>query len=146
MLHIYNNLSLLSNIRRLTCRRHMSFLYTKSHEYVRKTDDTTATIGISKYAVKQLGDIVFIETPEIDTTIEKGEIACNIESVKAAGDIYSPLTGTIVEVNEKLDGEPDLINLSPESDGWIFNIKFTNPEELDELMDKTAYEDYCKKN
>lgn len=146
MLHIYNNLSLLSNIRHIACRRHMSSLYTKSHEYIHKADDNTAKIGISKYAVEQLGDIVFVEIPEVDTTIEKGEIACNVESVKAAGDIYSPLTGTIIEVNEKLDGEPDLINLSPESDGWIFNIKFTNPEELDNLMDKNAYEEYCKKN
>ena len=113
----------------------MTIKFTKDHEYI--TAD--GTVGITPYAQEQLGDIVFVELPQVGQQLKAGDEAAVVESVKAASEIYSPVSGTITEVNQNLSGEPGLINSAPETDGWIFRIALDNPAELDGLMDATAY-------
>ncbi len=117
--------------------------YTKNHEWI-KVEAKIAIVGISKYASKQLGDITFVELPLLNKTIKKGEILCEIESVKAASDVYSPVSGTIIEVNKRLEEEPEIINSAPETDGWICRIEISDVKELENLLDKTAYTEYLK--
>ncbi len=112
--------------------------YTSEHEYV-KTEGDIGTIGISDYAQNQLGDIVFVELPEVGKAFNKGDEIAVIESVKAASELYAPISGTITQINEQLDIEPALVNSSPEDKGWIFKIKLNNASELDDLMDEEAY-------
>ncbi|MGY0398634.1 MAG: glycine cleavage system protein GcvH [Ostreibacterium sp.] len=119
----------------------MSKYFTKDHEWVLIEDDI-ATIGITNHAQDQLGDIVFVELPELDETYEKGDDSSVVESVKAAGDVHSPISGTVIAVNETLEEEPALINNSPEENGWIYKIKLSDPSELDTLMDEAAYKTY----
>ena len=114
--------------------------YTKSHEWIRVEGDI-ATIGISDHAQAELTDLVFVELPQTDRNVNAGEACAVVESVKTASDIYSPLTGTIIEVNSELDIDPGLVNSFPYTDGWIFKIKLTNVSELDTLM---SSEDYKK--
>jgi len=115
--------------------------YSKEHEWIRVEDDT-GTIGISDYAQQQLGDVVYVELPEIGTTVDKdGEIA-TVESVKAASEIYAPVGGEVVAVNQALNDEPALINGDAEGDGWILKMKIADPSELDELMEPDDYKDY----
>jgi len=110
-----------------------------SHEWARLEEDGTVTVGISDHAQGLLGDIVFVELPDIGKTInKKGDIAI-VESVKAASDVYSPLSGEIVSVNEALNDNPELINSSPYDDGWFFKIKPQNNDELEDLLDAEAY-------
>lgn len=117
--------------------------YTNEHEWARIEGDV-ATVGITDYAQESLGDVVYIETPEIGTNVKKGEELGSIESVKAVSDVFSPISGEIVEVNEELADHPEYINQSPYDKGWIVKIKISNPEEADELMDNTKYEKFVK--
>ncbi|RKY21427.1 MAG: glycine cleavage system protein GcvH [Planctomycetota bacterium] len=112
--------------------------YTESHEWVR-VEDGIAVVGITDHAQHELGDIVFVELPETDAEYGAGEAAATVESVKAASDIYSPLSGRVVEVNEALEDSPELVNKSPYGDGWIFKIEISDPSELDALLDADAY-------
>ena len=114
--------------------------YTQSHEWVRLEDDGTVTVGISDHAQGLLGDIVFVEFPEVDTEYSAEEACCVIESVKAASDIYMPISGEVVDTNNALSDGPDIINSSPYDDGWIFKIKPVDEEDIEHLMDASAYE------
>lgn len=114
--------------------------FNEEHEWVSLEDDI-ATIGISQYAVKQLGDITFVEFPEIDTELNAGDSAVFIESVKAASDVYSPLSGAVSELNEALLDNPELLNENP-NENWILKIKISSKEEFDNLMDEDKYQEY----
>ncbi len=103
-------------------------LYTEEHEWV-KVDGDIAICGITDYAQKSLSDIVFVELPEVGKKVEKGEVVCTVESVKAVSDVYAPMSGEVVEVNEKLESSPELINNSPYKDGWIFKLKVAGDNE-----------------
>ncbi len=113
--------------------------YTKSHEWV-KVDGDTATIGITDHAQEQLGDLVFVELPEAGTTLSSEDACCVVESVKAASDVYTPLSGEVTEVNEALADAPETINDSPYDDGWLFKLRLSAETELDDLLDAEAYE------
>ncbi len=115
--------------------------YTASHEWVKLNDDGTVSVGITGHAQELLGDIVFVETPEIETEFTAEEACCVVESVKAASDIYMPISGEVVDANADLTDTPELINSSPYDDGWIFKIKPSNEDELEGLMDAQTYED-----
>lgn len=115
--------------------------YTTSHEWVKLNDDGTVSVGITEHAQELLGDIVFVETPEVDTEFAAEEACCVVESVKAASDIYMPISGEVVDANADLTDTPELINSSPYDDGWIFKIKPSNEDELEGLMDAQTYED-----
>ena len=121
----------------------MSVYFTKEHEWVRVEGDT-ATIGISNHAQEQLGDIVFAEVPEAGCHVSKGQEAAVVESVKAASDVYAPVSGTIVEGNQAVADDPALVNSDPEGEGWFFKLKLDNPGELDGLMDENAYREWVK--
>lgn len=118
--------------------------YTKSHEWVRDNGDETVTVGITEHAQELLGDVVFVELPELESTLAAEENCGVIESVKAASDMYSPLDGEVTEVNEELDGEPELINSAPFGEGWIFSMKITSTDQLSVLMDADEYESFCQ--
>ncbi|EMN7332057.1 glycine cleavage system protein GcvH [Vibrio vulnificus] len=113
--------------------------FTESHEWVRDNGDGTVTIGISEHAQEMLGDVVFVELPELEAEIEAGESFSLVESVKAASDIYAPVTGEVVEVNEELSDSPELINEEPYESGWIVKVKLSDPSELDNLKDAEEY-------
>ncbi|NUR45819.1 MAG: glycine cleavage system protein GcvH [Sphingomonas sp.] len=119
----------------------MSLYFTKDHEWIR-VDGNNATVGISNHAQEQLGDIVFAETPEAGRSLRKGEEAAVVESVKAASDVYSPISGTVIEGNPALADDPAIINNDPEGAGWFFKLEVTNPSELEGLMDEAAYRDF----
>jgi len=121
----------------------MSVYFTKEHEWVR-VDGDTATVGISDHAQEQLGDIVFAEVPETGKRLSKGQEAAVVESVKAASDVYSPVSGEVVEGNSKVSDDPSIVNSDPEGDGWFFKVNLDNPGELDGLMDEGAYRDWIK--
>jgi len=112
--------------------------YTKSHEWLRIEDDGLITIGVSDHAQELLGDLVFVELPEVGIEYTAGDECCVVESVKAASDVYMPVSGEVVEINEALAGEPEIINTSPYDNGWLFKVK-ASAEELDELMDAEEY-------
>ncbi len=114
--------------------------YTDQHEWL-SIDGETATVGISHFAQNQLGDVVYVDLPEVGRSVEQKEEVCVVESVKAASEIYAPASGTITEVNEALNDAPDTINSMPESEGWLFKMKLSNKAELDSLMTETAYQD-----
>jgi len=114
-------------------------LYRESHEWVRYDDDGTATVGISDHAQAQLGDMVFIELPEPGMSYEQGDACAVVESVKAASDVYAPLTGEIIENNSALEDSPELVNSDPYGDGWLFRMQLSDPSELDGLLDPEAY-------
>jgi len=113
--------------------------YTKSHEWLKDNGDGTVTVGITDHAQDALGDIVFVETPEVGRSVAADEACAVVESVKAASDIYAPLAGEIVEINGELDGSPDAINQSPYGDGWIFRLRPADPDALDGLLDAATY-------
>jgi len=113
--------------------------YASSHEWARLEDDGTVTIGISDHAQDALGDVVYVETPEVGATLTAGEEAGVVESVKAASDIYAPISGEVVAVNEALEDEPETVNSSPYDDGWFFRIKPSDESELEKLLDADAY-------
>ena len=114
-------------------------LYRESHEWVRYDEDGTATIGISDHAQAQLGDMVFIELPEPGMSYEQGDACAVVESVKAASDVYAPLTGEVIEANGALEDSPELVNTDPYGDGWLFRMQLANPSELDGLLTPEAY-------
>jgi glycine cleavage system H protein len=118
--------------------------FLSSHEWARIEDDGTVTVGISDHAQDLLGDIVFVELPEVGKTVAaEGEVAI-VESVKAASDVYSPLSGEIIAVNDSLEASPEIINDSPYDDGWFFKIKPDNLDELADLLDAESYADTCE--
>lgn len=124
--------------------RCMGTFYTKEHEWVRPDGDT-ASVGISTHAAAQLGDIVYVELPDVGTEFEKGDSFGVAESVKAASDVYSPVGGEVTEVNETLSSEPNLINASAEDEGWMMKVKLADPSSATEgLMDEAAYANYCE--
>lgn len=112
--------------------------FTDEHEWIEIEDDV-ATVGITDYAQEQLGDIVFVELPAVGTALDKGGDAAVVESVKAASDVYSPITGEVTEVNETLEEDPALVNSSPEEDGWFFRLSISDSSELKGLMDENGY-------
>ena len=116
-----------------------SLKFTDSHEWVRDNGDGTVTIGISEHAQEMLGDVVFVDLPEVEDSIDAGDSFSLVESVKAASDIYAPVTGEIVEVNEDLEDSPELINEEPYDGGWIARVKLTDPSELEDLKDAEEY-------
>jgi glycine cleavage system H protein len=118
--------------------------YTASHEWVRLEDDGTMTIGITDHAQEALGDIVFVELPEVDSTLAQGDASCVVESVKAASDIYMPISGEVIDTNQALVDEPEMINASAYVDGWIFKIKPVDEDDIEQLMDASSYEAECE--
>ena len=119
----------------------MSVKFSKDHEWVSVAGDI-ATVGITNHAQVQLGDVVFVELPAVGKKVHKGGDAAVVESVKAASEVYAPLTGEVIEVNKELEGDPALVNRGAEGDGWFMKLKISNPAELADLMDKTAYDKF----
>lgn len=113
--------------------------YTEDHEWL-SVDGDTATVGITEYAQGQLGDLVFVELPEIGKQVTKGEDAVVVESVKAASDVYAPVDGEVTEANQAVADDPSLVNSAAEGDGWLFKMKLSDTSQLESLMDKNAYE------
>jgi len=122
----------------------MSRYFTEDHEWI-ELDGDTATVGITDYAQSQLGDIVFVEVPEEGKQVSKGDDAAVVESVKAASDVYAPVSGTIVEGNPALEDNPALVNEDPEGEGWFFRMTLSDTSELDGLMDEGKYQDFVSK-
>ena len=120
----------------------MSTYFTEDHEWI-SVDGETGTVGISAYASKQLGDVVFVELPEIGASFDKGDEAAVVESVKAASEVYTPIGGEVTDVNTTLEDAPETVNLSPDADGWFFKIKIADADELSSLMDEAKYKAYC---
>ena len=116
----------------------MTTLYTSDHEWLRIEGDV-ATIGITDYAQTQLGDVVFVELPKVGRALKKAEAAAVVESVKAASDVYAPITGEVIEINDALVADPALINSDPGNAAWLFKLKIANKGDLDGLMDEAAY-------
>jgi glycine cleavage system H protein len=114
--------------------------YTKSHEWLRDEGDGTVTIGITEHAQELLGDLVFVDLPEVGATVEAGTDCAVVESVKAASDVFSPVSGEVLEVNEVLDGAPETINEDAFGEGWMFKLKLNDVGELNALLDADAYE------
>jgi glycine cleavage system H protein len=121
----------------------MSTRYTKDHEWVR-LDGDIATVGISDYAAEQLGDVVYVELPEIGKQVARGGEAAVVESVKAASEVYAPVSGEVVEVNDKLTEAPQTVNESPEGDGWFVKLKVSDKAEVDSLMTHETYRNYLE--
>jgi glycine cleavage system H protein len=121
----------------------MPVYFTKEHEWIR-VDGDTATVGISDHAQEALGDIVFAEVPEAGRRVSKDQEAAVVESVKAASDVYAPVSGEVTESNPAVADDPALINRDPEGEGWFFKLKLSNPSELDGLMDEAAYREWVK--
>lgn len=115
-------------------------MYTESHEWVRLNDDGTVTIGITEHAQEQLGDLVFVESPEIDADVEAGDAIAVVESVKAASDIYAPIAGRIIDANNALADAPELVNSSPYEDGWLFTMEPTDASDIEELLSSDGYD------
>ena len=121
----------------------MTIKYTKDHEWVQSTSADAATAGITVHAQDALGDVVFVELPEVGKTFAQGDVAGVVESVKAAADVFMPLSGEIIEVNEALRADPSLANSDPLNSGWFFKIKLSEPAQLDALMDATTYDKFA---
>ncbi len=120
----------------------MSYYFTRDHEWISvnaTTQATIATVGVTDYAQAQLGDIVFVEVPPAGTHVEKGKEAAVVESVKAASDVFAPVSGEVVEANAALEADPSLVNTAPETDGWFFKLVLSDAGELEGLMDADAY-------
>ncbi|MXP40104.1 glycine cleavage system protein GcvH [Altererythrobacter soli] len=115
--------------------------FTEEHEWI-EVDGDTATIGITDYAQEQLGDIVFVEVPAAGTALAKGKEAAVVESVKAASDVFAPVSGTVIEGNAALEDDPALVNTAPEAGGWFFRLTIADPGELEGLMDQAKYKDF----
>ncbi len=118
--------------------------YTKDHEWLRIEEEFIVVCGITDHAQEMLTDIVFVELPEVDLEISKGEQIAVVESVKAVSDVYSPVSGRIIEVNNELEDAPELINSSPYEDGWLFKIEIKDQNEIDELMDSDEYTEHVE--
>ncbi len=121
----------------------MTVKYTRDHEWVRVEGDI-GTVGVTDFAQQQLGDVVFVELPEVGRTLERGKEVAVVESVKAASEVFAPLSGTVTEVNAALVDDPSLVNGAAETEGWFFRLRLSDPAELDALMDADAYADYTE--
>ena len=119
----------------------MTRYYSQDHEWI-DVDGDTGTVGITDYAQGQLGDITFVDLPTAGTVLKKGDAPCVVDSVKAASDVYSPASGTVSDINDALEGEPELVNTDPEKGGWLFRLTLSDPAELAGLMDRAAYDQY----
>ena len=117
--------------------------YTDEHEWI-DVDGDAATIGITDYAQGQLGDITFVELPGAGDTLKKGDAPCVVESVKAASDVYAPVSGEVTEANSQLEEAPELVNSDPEGEGWLFKLTLADAGELDGLMDEAKYKAFCE--
>ena len=120
----------------------MARYFTDEHEWIDLEGDT-ATVGITDYAQGQLGDIVFVELPDVGSVIDKGKDAAVVESVKAASDVYAPISGEVVETNDALEDDPALVNTSPEEDGWFFKMTIGDKSQFEGLMDQAGYKSFC---
>ena len=120
--------------------------YAPTHEWARDEGDGTVTVGITQHAQDSLGDVVYVELPEIGTVLVAGDDAGVVESVKAASDIYAPVSGEVIAINELLENAPETINDSPYDDGWFFRLKMSDPDELDDLLDADSYQDVADDN
>ncbi len=120
----------------------MTIKYTKNHEWVQTEGDASATVGITLHAQEALGDVVFVDLPEVGKGYAQGDVAGVVESVKAAADVFMPVSGEIVEVNEALRADPSLANSDPMGAGWFFTLRLAEPAQLDALLDATAYEKF----
>src|SRR5690606_9313829 len=118
--------------------------YLETHEWVRNEGDGIATIGITDHAQEALGDVVFVELPEVGRVLAAGEESAVVESVKAASDIYAPVSGEVIAINEALEDAPETINNSPYGDGWFYKVRMSDPAELDELLDADGYRDVAE--
>jgi glycine cleavage system H protein len=118
--------------------------YAKSHEYVHVEGDV-GTIGITDYAQKELGDVVFVELPQVGTQLDATDELGSIESVKAVSELFAPVSGEVIEVNEALSDKPELVNTDPYGDGWMVRVRLSTPDEADELMSAEEYEEYIEK-
>ncbi len=121
----------------------MTLKYTREHEWIR-LEGESVIVGITYYAQEQLGDVVFIELPEVGTSYDRGTEVAVVESVKAASDIYAPITGELVEINSALIDRPELVNEDPENDGWFFKMRLSEPDEIDDFMDETDYQNFIQ--
>ncbi|THT99615.1 glycine cleavage system protein GcvH [Lampropedia puyangensis] len=122
----------------------MSLKFSKDHEWVNASNAEAAIVGITVHAQDALGDVVFVDLPEVGASFKQGDVAGVVESVKAAADVYMPIDGEIVEVNEALRDDPSLANTAPLAEGWFFKVKLSNSAQLDELLDEAAYEAFAK--
>ncbi|MDF1821057.1 MAG: glycine cleavage system protein GcvH [Alcanivoracaceae bacterium] len=113
--------------------------YASSHEWIHLEQDGTAVIGITEHAQDAMGDLVYVEMPDVGAELAAGDEAGVVESVKAASDIYAPVAGEVIAINEKLEDEPELVNNDPYNDGWLFKLKVSDPSELENLLDADAY-------
>lgn len=113
--------------------------FTQDHEWI-EVDGDTGTVGITDYAQGQLGDITYVDLPEVGAVLAKGDAPCVVDSVKAASDVYAPVSGTVTDVNEALGDEPELVNTDPETGGWLFRVTLADASELDGMMDQAAYD------
>lgn len=120
--------------------------YSASHEWIQVDSEGVATVGITDHAQDQLGEVVFVELPEVGNTISSGEEAVVVESVKTAADVYCPVSGEVVEINEALEAEPNQVNHNPYTDGWLFKIKLTDNDETKQLMNAEAYTEQLEDN
>ena len=121
----------------------MSIKYTQDHEWVQTEGDAPAIVGITVHAQEALGDVVFVDLPEVGKTFAQGEVAGVVESVKAAADVFMPVSGEIVEVNEALRADPSLANSDPLAGGWFFKVKLSDPLQLDALLEKADYDKFA---
>ncbi|KAF2958065.1 glycine cleavage system protein H [Thermotoga sp. Ku-13t] len=117
--------------------------FAKTHEWV-EVEGNLAVVGISNHAQEKLGDVVYVDLPQVGKIVKKGEAFMSVESVKAASDIYAPVSGKIVEVNEKLSNQPELINKDAEGEGWLVKIEMSDPAELSNLLDEESYRRFCE--
>lgn len=118
--------------------------YASTHEWARLEDDGTVTVGITDHAQAALGDVVFVETPEVGVVLAAGDDAGVVESVKAASDIYSPVGGEVIEINRRLEDDPETVNSDPYNDGWFFKLQPSDPTELDALLSAEDYQQQCE--
>lgn len=124
----------------------MSIKFSKEHEWINAANPEAAIVGITVHAQDALGDVVFVDLPAVGSTFQRGDVTGVVESVKAAADVYMPVSGEIVEVNEALRADPSLANTDPLNAGWFFKVKISDPSQLDSLMDETAYGDFAASN
>jgi glycine cleavage system H protein len=122
----------------------MTRRYTREHEWISLEGGGVAVIGITDYAQDQLGDVVFVELPAVGKKLAKGDEAAVVESVKAASEVYAPVAGEVVAVNDAIGSDPGVVNRSPETQGWFVKLKVANPADIDELMDQSAYDAFLK--
>ena len=122
----------------------MSVKYTQDHEWIQSEGDAPSVVGITVHAQDALGDVVFVDLPEVGRSYNAGEVAGVVESVKAAADVYMPITGEVVEVNEALRSDPSLANTDPLGAGWFFKVRLADPGQLDAMMDATAYDAFSQ--